>query len=329
MDDIERKPHKSARQRGGPHTEGLRNILRATDALTAAGDGDRRFARLTEPDLIHTARNVACFRARYDDKPVIAKLFFGAKGAEQAQALTEQLQTLTTLSRAGGGFHIAPMVDAMPDKGMILTADIDGTILAQEIAATDRVATRRLPIREAGEWLAHYNSTTHSTGRLAARFWLRQCRQKLRRVNKAETHVLVQELLQKLHRLCASVQGAEVTRACSHGNFTPAKLIRHRGVLHGADIVNTNDIPIAKDLARFLVMLAVEMPGTGRRFLHGIQKTDYDALLSARGLISKAEQDLIMPFFIGIELIDRFSRMTGGGPCMQNLEAAITRFCEA
>lgn len=322
----EQSTRVKSRQNGGSRARKFDYMLRASDALAQAMSGDGRLARLADIDLIRAARNAAHFRATHEGAPVIAKLFFGPKAKENARAQADELLARASFA-SDGKYRVAPLVAAVPGKGVILMEHVDGVTLSEDIAAADRVATRRLPIREAGEWLAHITSEPRHSGGLAARNWLRQRERELETVTGPKDRDLARALAMKLGHLSTEVHGTQITRARSHGDFIPTKVLRAGNAIYGVDIKNATFIPLAKDLARFLVCLAVQMPGTGRSYVSGIQKADFDALLGAPGLISAEERQRVMPFFLGIEIAEKFCRMNRAGQRGDNIRETVARFC--
>jgi len=303
------------------------NLLHASDKLAVARKADDVLGALQDVDLLRATRHAAQFRATLDGKDVTLRMVFSPDAVAHTQTQAAKLDALSS-RMSDGKYRVPHLVAVRPAFGATLTEYIDGTSLEGQIALADTVAVRRVPIRAAAQWLAHLTQDERSTGGLAARHWLRQRLPELSKIDHPRDVDLAKQLALQLDVLCATVHGSEVTRAITHGDFTAANLISGRDALYGVDIKNTHSLPIVRDLARFLVHLSVTQPGTGRVHIAGIQKADFEALCHLPELISAEERDRLMPYFIGIELAERYSRMKRGGKNGANIRDVITRFLD-
>jgi hypothetical protein len=121
---------------------------------------------------------------------------------------------------------------------------------------------------------------------------------------------LIQQATRSLRRLGRGLAGAPFTRAATHGDFVAINAHLDGGRIIGVDVQGEAWLPLARDIARFLVWQQIKDPAPGP-LRHGIAAQDFQAFLAAP-LLSGEEVETILPFFIGLGLVQRLAEQPEG-----------------
>ncbi|WP_287188285.1 hypothetical protein [Rhodovulum sp.] len=304
----------------------LEHLLDAAELLRAIQARRPAIAQFHNEEALFADGRMAAFRGRYNGAAVVLTLFHGEGHVDRTRRRKREFDRLET-ALADGRFRIAPLVAAWPGEGITMTAEVTGRGLDAEIAAAEP-AGRDALVGEAGEWLATVLAGAHRQAVFGGRHWVRNAARQLARVGGAEDRALARTLGTRLEALLPTVTGTTVTQALIHGDFRPCNLVRSSEALCGIGMAGAQWMPVARDLARFLVDLHLTHPRPGGRRAFGIDAGDLDALSAPLALLERRERARLLPFFIGVELADSFAQGAQEPGRSEALCAAVAHFLD-
>jgi len=180
----------------------------------------------------------------------------------------------------------------------------------------------------AGEWLAAYVNLRRKSVSFRPQKWIDGCAKSVSPSLPAEDADLLAQLRSAMAKHSAAAHGIPVTKAATHGDYTGLNLHVCGEVFTGVDIQKTTHTLLTRDIARFLVWAQLNFPQED--VWYGISSSDRRAFLSS-GIISGAESDVVLSFFVADQFHRRIQRMHSNpvlGPrvrqsCKQWLESAF------
>lgn len=260
---------------------------------------------LSEADLDELLRLVPGKRAicsgQFAGRPCVWRIFLNGYEAAAAREWAE-LQRIWPEMR-DGGFRVSEPLYHSADHGLIALQHLPGTPLLQLMwkAPTHERAQWLDP---AAQWLRHYTESSESWHPAGHAGWLQRAARASRQQPFDELRRLEAAILVELERLAGRMDGCDWRVAISHGDFHPNNLIAHDGTLAGIDTGGSARTPIYKDIARFLMHMGRRgMIPSGQRYL-GVDRIGLKAF-AARFAMSGAEQQIFMPFMLGVEALIR------------------------
>lgn len=256
-------------------------------------------AKLQRP-LTLTASDTAILGTLNGDK-VVFQLFLGAEAAARAEAQKAELDQMA--AHLEDGPHQVPHCRmVLPEHGLTVLEFIGGKSLAERLPeANDQ--KRRQMLSQAGMWLKRYAMARRRKAHFGAPFWVETRGKRLAKINDSNPQALA--LLDTLRRRAETLRGAMVWQAAGHGQFTPANLKIHKGTFYGINILGENWSALARELAGFLVDVQITCPNSSDPAMrYGIAEADLLALLK-RNVLDADETHSILPFFIGVDILDR------------------------
>lgn len=302
----------------GPGARALR-ALRAALAPLPALQGLRVERLVGQRPGATMARGVLAGRE------VFIKHLSGPDAAEQTARQAAELRALAP-RMSHGRYRVPELVAAFPEAGLAVTGFIEAQGL-KGLLQSAPPAQRMEMIEEAGRWLALVAQGRCRAGQLQAGFWVARRKPGLAALAGTAQGPLAEALAARLEVMAQAVTGSPVTQARCHGDFAPHNLMRNAAALWGVDIHNAHYLPLAKDIARFLVATHAQAPGPGPRLM-GLAQADGAALMQA-GLLPPDEAARLMPFFIGVELADRLCIRRDDARRGRNVADAVAGFLAA
>ncbi len=307
-------------------TSKISGEIRNVTELMLAQPGIRRF-RITE--VLKHSDHSAVFRARLNGKPVVVKQFFQSNSASEIAAMQSEIDHLEGVFD-GEIFQANTCLHAWPDTGLVVLSFARGQRLSDKISSSDSDQRRRL-FRRAGKWLKLYGTGRQQQGSFSPRWWMgRLPNPEHCHMSNASDRALLIELFHGLERAARNSIGASVTHSATHGNFVATNIIFHRGTLCGINIKGDIRLPVAREVARFLVHQQISDSHEGDARQHGIWRDDLRAMISSE-VIPNVERDTTLPFFIGEQLYGRFVELCTSDTQLADLERcrlAIHSFIE-
>lgn len=259
----------------------------------------------------------AVFVGRLGPEKVIVKQFFEG-GADQVLRMKAELDQVT--ERMNGTQHgINPCLLALPEIGVIILGHAGDLRLSDTLKAAGR--DRPKWIAQSGDWLATYVGPRRKTETFRPRRWLDRLDAVLQSDAEIASLPNVRRGRQNLGRLGRSLMGAPFTRAATHGDFVSINAHVLDGKIIGVDVQGEAWLPLARDVARFLVWQQMTDPAPGPK-RHGISTADLEPFLSTVDLPGD-EALTILPFFIGLQLMQRLVDMRSDPFAITNGLAAL------
>ncbi len=285
------------------HRAKVRQLSRFTDAdraraLTAA---QTHLAAIPACQLTGTLKlgdRSQVFTGQYGTAPTVFKWFLTDDAAAIVTATQEELAEVTP-RLSTGPLQINRCLAALPDLGVVVLSHAAGPRLTGVIADATPAERAQL-MQQAGAWLAAYVGPRHRVGSFGPGYWLK-------RLQGRAIPPLDAGLLGALHNalsdMAADLHGVDVTQAASHGDFAAINLHYADGVMTGVDVQGTAWLPLARDVAKFLVWATIHCPAPGPT-LCGVPRADLAAILAGHP-IPLSEVETTLPFFIGTQLYGR------------------------
>ncbi|MRX52034.1 hypothetical protein GI374_16775 [Paracoccus sp. S-4012] len=272
---------------------------------------------------LHAERIVA--EGAFDGRPCFIKLFIAGDPAAQAR----QAETAIAFAHgymAQGAFRVAPVLFTARLRGFIVLAPAPGFPLQTAIAEANAAGRAGL-IGLAGKWLEAYCAPRRVVRRFSAgRFGAFHIPRMARPGWKGELRdsPLIRALGEHVAGLAVAAEGAPVSIASTHGDFVARNFHHDAGTICGFDLEGTRSLPVAWDIALFLVEIA-QREGTAEGATWcGIRAVDAKAM-AASDVIGAEEAARVLPIYIGHHLLRRSIRMGPGWP-LDNVTEAATRF---
>ncbi len=246
------------------------------------------------------------FFGRLAGKPVVIKQFT-TDGPARMAGMKAELDQVTSLM-AGTRHGINPCLMVLPKLGAIVLGHAGDLRLsdALKVAAGDRAAL----MAQAGDWLATYVGPRRRIESFRPRRWLARMEEAALARGLDRQAPLIRQATRSLRQLGRGLAGAPFTRAATHGDFVAINAHLDGGRIIGVDVQGEAWLPLARDIARFLVWQQIKDPAPGP-LRHGIAAQDFQAFLAAP-LLSGEEVETILPFFIGLGLVQRLAEQPEG-----------------
>lgn len=256
-------------------------------------------------EVLKIADDRVVVSGQWHGRDVVIKQFQGEQSNVQVTRMEAELLFLAE-HMADGENRMMQVLATYPDHGIAVLEHVPGLRL-HDILKTAHAPQRAELIAHAGRWLGSYTKGRQQTGTFAPRRWLE--RRTLPDVSDMaiDDMALLAEVAKRLKSLRKSVRGVPVTRAAVHGDFTAVNLHYSDGVMYGVDVQGEAWFPLAKDVALFLVWLALSRETDVGERSYGIALDDFAAFLS-KPLVPQEEAEILLPFMIGAELRFQFAR---------------------
>lgn len=249
--------------------------------------------------------------------PVILKQFH-LDGPARLLRMKAELD-LVGAQMAGGTHGINRLLQIRPEIGVAVLEHAGDRRLSQQIA--EAPAQRPALMRQAADWLLAYVGPRRRAEAFRPRRWIERLPPL---ADPPSDHDRTLRLLRQFGRELA---GSLFTRAATHGDFVSINAMWRNGRIIGVDVQGESWLPLVRDMARFLVWQEITDPAPGPREW-GIAAADLAAFRSAP-LLDPAEAQHLLPFFIGLQLVQRLSDLRGKAEPEQRAITALGAWCEA
>ena len=264
------------------------------------------------------------YRAILNGEKVVIKHFLAEDRARTVTRAKTELDHLETVFGTGE-CQANRCLLALPAQGILVLSFAPGRRLDETIDRLSGTARQGL-LAQSGRWILRYAEGRIETTSFGPRFWLRRLKAgPMDHVGDPGDRDLLARLLAMLGRKTDELHGTPVLKAAVHGDFCGLNAHYHDGVIHGIDIQGESRMAVAREVARFLVWQQIhdDRHGDARRF--GIDRADWQALLSS-GVLGQQEQATSLPFFVGEQLLTRFASEYRRKRIRANSRAAIEAF---
>ncbi|MEX5727256.1 Ser/Thr protein kinase RdoA (MazF antagonist) [Rhodovulum iodosum] len=307
---------------------GLSQLLDATERLAEIQARRPAIARFEPEEALKAGSQNALFRGHLEGRPAVLKLALGRGAKARTRAARDELTYQYPRMREGQ-FRVPEPLAFYPGEGVAIMAVVPGTRLDKALAGAP-AAGRAALIAQAGGWLAHYAAPRRGASPLRPGFWLTRSQ---RLIDQLSTGSAVRrtasQLEARLRALAPALDHRPVVKARSHGDFCALNLHVDGAVLYGLDIQNSHRLSLAKDVARFLVCAEMTAPAPDGPWQDGLATADRAALLGTPELAAAMTPEALLPFFIGVELIDRLVNERAHPESRPQIQAAAGRYLAA
>jgi len=272
-------------------------LFNMIDAGVDAPGVQKRLREATGLDLrieecLKVKNGAAVYRGTLDGRRVIAK-----RGLHNA-AMVRDTMAASRERMADGPYRVVAPIAATDD--ILVMEHAPGREVKGVLDALGGGSARRAVLTRCGEWARTYAGTDIETGTFGSGFWLRKHRQPHAEGSlHPEVQATWDALMGWLEDRAARVAGVSVTRGRCHGDLTPMNLhLDDDGVLWGFDIGAEMRLPLARDVARFVVTWL-----RSSVFEDGFCGQELRAL--AGPVLPASEFDTLLPFFLGETIAGR------------------------
>ncbi len=250
----------------------------------------------------------AVFACKRANSRVILKLFYGPEKAKIVQRLQRELENVSAhMGRAS--FGVNPCLAIYPPQGLAVLGFIPGKTLAAHLDEAPPAARHRL-IAASGGWLHSYIGNRKRIKTFPIAKWKAKIETTILPQMQTEKRFLCEQLLDVLAAQLPRLEGAPTVFAASHGDFVAKNLILNGDAIYGVDIHCKTVMPLAHELARFLVWLHSEQRQPAQPLIHGLFADDLQALTSSFQEVLRQNKH-IFTFFTGYQIFRRMVNMRG------------------
>jgi Ser/Thr protein kinase RdoA (MazF antagonist) len=203
----------------------------------------------------------------------------------------------------GVRFRVAEPLAYLPELRLMVMERAPGTPLLQWLwqAAPE---TRGAALVPAAHWLRRYTDVSESWRRATPAGWLARAARCAEVQPFARLRSLEADILAALAQLGQRIEAEEWRVAICHGDFHPNNLLRDGARLTGIDTGASAQMPVCRDIARFLMHLARRGIAPSGQTWCGADAALAAAFTDAFAL-TKFEQRVVLPFFLGIDALAR------------------------
>ncbi|QFU07152.1 hypothetical protein FIU81_00475 [Palleronia sp. THAF1] len=280
-------------------------LLALAEAGVAAPNVQAEVAAALHDDLqieecLKARRGVVIYRASLRGRRLIVK-----QGVPNAAEVLQEMRAARLRMAGGPNDVVAPVVavndilvmDEAPGQPMQLALD--------DLGPGD---TRNARMARVGDWALSYTGGNYDTGVFGKTYWFRKRSEEIAKARVAEEmRGALQNVMAWLERHAERIAGAPVTKGTVHGDLTPMNLhLDDKDILWGFDVGTGPRMPIARDLARFMVTWArsSNLPdGLGLE----------EAMALARPVLRDDELTTLLPFFLGEQIAGRLAEQMPDG----------------
>lgn len=285
---------------------------------------------LTAPELETIATLSAAFEAARPDEPDLARASLGAplrivpgkraifggklgdldavfrfyidKPEAHAKRDWDELQRTALYMQTGHLRVNAPLLH-VPALGCVVVAHARGEPLMMKMWQED-TAARVAHMRPAADWLRAYTAPTEETRKLRISGWIERAEKGASRQPFSQMHAVEAAILTRMKEMAKVLEGQTWRMAISHGDYHPNNLLTDGPRLTGIDTGGSAQLPIYKDMARFLSHMGRRglIASETRRF--GVCAMGVKAFEDAFAL-NETERTVLLPFFLGVEALFR------------------------
>ncbi len=276
-------------------------------------------------EILRVRPEHAVFAVTQNGRPYFLKLFRQSHAADLVRS-TEATLTQAAAALGQAENAVVKLRMASPEAGVILLDPVHGQQLSLLLAAAGYERRSRL-IARAGGWLSALTAE-RETGKFGPNYWLKLLTERVAARAEAEDRPLLDAHLAAMREMAPALVGANVTRAPSHGDFTPDNLYLEGARLIGIDMQRREMMSVARDVARFLVWLQSRRSALPAVTRHGVSASDYAILTRVPGLIAP-EEEPILRFMMGEIMASYFLEAGGKRLRREMLAGAMLRWRES
>lgn len=237
----------------------------------------------------------------FNGRPVVFRMDLSGETAQSREEWAEMQRIWPHMQT--GRFRIAEPIHAVPACGIQVIEQIIGTPLLQHLWQSPPVA-RAAFLRPGADWYRQYTAISENWQKSRVQGWIRRAGSAAARQPFAELRPHETRLLQEMQRIGGLIEGHDWRVAICHGDLHPNNLIVAGPRLTAIDTGGSSQMPIYKDMARFLVHMARRRMLPSGQICLGVDQRGLEAFIDAFDL-TPAECGLFLPFMIAFEALIR------------------------
>lgn len=256
-------------------------------------------------ERIKTSKGSDVYDAILNAERVVLKIFHVSDPVTRVTAMKQELDFVSQ-NMARGAYQVNQCKMCMPEIGAIAVSHV-GLQRLDKLIWRASGAERAHLLHQSGAWLSAYIGGRHRTGPSRALKMMRKLEGKNLSAFTKEDRALIDIAMDQLWGDATGLKGRDVLVAATHGDFVGMNIHVKDKIFYGVDIQGTSWLPVAKDVARFLVWLRMHEPKAPVDPTFGLCTSDIDAIC-ASGLLDPddANDRAVLRFFIGENLCSRF-----------------------
>lgn len=281
--------------------------------------GDLTGAKVTE--CISTKENRAVFAGQFAGRPVVFKHFVGEDARVQVAGLQVEM-TYQWGCMAAGDCRVPEPILFAAELGLAIMERVPGARLDHVITADNRAEM----VSHSARWLREYSRERRRASAFSARFWVRRARKLIAHHEVEEDKERAARLVRWMFSQVKILDKREILQLRSHGDFCALNMMYADGVMYGVDLHNQTWLPVAKDVARYLVYLNITLPIATEQRTFGLATQDIDSFLSGFGMLERS--DPLLAFFVASELAGRLVKDSRDDQHLETKRALVDGFLE-
>lgn len=297
------------------------------EAILQLGREEPGLAGLSEVAVIRAKPDSASATAKLNGVPVFLKHYTGIDGAETVAEAGAELALVTAIL-ATTPHRVSRCLATYSARGLIVLEHVPGPRLDHAIRNASP-GQRTALMAQSGDWLKAYTSSRVEVASNFTPGWWIKKRAGIPASLPKEDQVLYAAMLANLKARSNDLRGTDITKAATHGDFVSINALLFQGRIYGVDIQGKAVLPVASDVARFLVWTECQTPllaGT-HASTAGITTPDWESFLSS-GVLPEAEAQTHLPFFVGLQMLGRLVDFQNDPDALRQLKAAMIRFLD-
>lgn len=285
-----------------PGPADLDTMLDIARRFEEAGRSDPALAQVRIGELLRLAPGKrAVIAGEFNERPAIIRLHLSG-GPGIAAAEWAEMQRLWSYM-ATGPHRVAQPFHCNAESGILVLERIAGTPLLQALWQSDPGARMQL-IDPAIGWLRRCTAGHEEIWPEGRRYWLKRAEE----MRATQTHRwlkrLETDLLAELTRIGKLIRRNDWRTAIGHGDFHAGNLIAGEDHITAIDTGASSQLPIYKDMSRFLTHMARRGMRPSGATRYGVDQASVARFAEVFEL-SPLERDVMLPFMIGIETLIR------------------------
>lgn len=265
--------------------------------------GQPVFCDLTGLKTLRRRPDTVVFAARWQGQAVVVKHWSGPDGPEAAANVAEELRRLGA-HLTGAQHRIVALLHHDSARAAVVMGRAPGKALSDLLVAADP-GERRALTRAAMVWLAECSAPARGQGHFAPLFWVRRLAGLTPGALTPQDSDLSRAVVEDLRAQAPALRGVLVDQAQAHSDFSVFNLHKDGPVITGFDLHRAAAAPLARTAARFLVSLRLDRCHRPVALHWGADLAMLQGLADAE-LLSEAQRQSLLPFFLGEYLLDRF-----------------------
>ncbi|MDU8942141.1 hypothetical protein RXV90_01980 [Rhodophyticola sp. MJ-SS7] len=166
---------------------------------------------------------------------------------------------------------------------------------------------RAVALAAAGRWLNSYAAPSAVSDTFGGGYWIRQRSDAAKAVSDFEDRARLEILIETMRKARRQARRRMVTRARCHGDFRPSRLWHEKSVVWAGGLRPDGWGAVLRDVARFLVDLALTAPHfcSASDKIMGLHDLDIASLLGELTLVDQCEIDELLTYFLAVEYSGR------------------------